>query len=307
MKKKISLIIPCYNEEEMIDILYDEINKVLVKLPKYDFIFLFVDDGSKDQTLSLIKAKAKKDHRVKYISFSRNFGKESSMLAGLEAAQKLDVDAALLMDADMQDPPSLMLEFFKYYEEGYKYIFTRNKTRKGQALLKRFFANAFYVIYAWLTGDKNRVHSARDFALLDRDVINAFLTYKDKHRYSKGISSQIGFKKKCIEYDFQERQAGTTKWSFRKLFKYAMTGIKQFSHVYILVPNLISIFLSIALILQIIFGHIYKYDYRYIYIAITAGVLLLNITLKYVMKLGYDIRDQLLNRPHYLTAETNIE
>ena len=146
MKKKISLIIPCYNEEEMIDILYDEINKVLVKLPKYDFIFLFVDDGSKDQTLSLIKAKAKKDHRVKYISFSRNFGKESSMLAGLEAAQKLDVDAALLMDADMQDPPSLMLEFFKYYEEGYKYIFTRNKTRKGQALLKRFFANAYYVI-----------------------------------------------------------------------------------------------------------------------------------------------------------------
>ena len=207
MKKKISLIIPCYNEEEMIDILYDEINKVLVKLPKYDFIFLFVDDGSKDQTLSLIKAKAKKDHRVKYISFSRNFGKESSMLAGLEAAQKLDVDAALLMDADMQDPPSLMLEFFKYYEEGYKYIFTRNKTRKGQALLKRFFANAFYVIYAWLTGDKNSVHSARDFALLDRDVINAFLTYKDKHRYSKGISSQIGFKKKCIEYDFQERRA----------------------------------------------------------------------------------------------------
>ena len=151
------------------------------------------------------------------------------------------------------------------------------------------------------------MHSARDFALLDRDVINAFLTYKDKHRYPKGISSQIGFKKKCIEYDFQERQAGTTKWSFRKLFKYAMTGIKQFSHVYILVPNLISIFLSIALILQIIFGHIYKYDYRYIYIAITAGVLLLNITLKYVMKLGYDIRDQLLNRPHYLTAETNIE
>ncbi len=290
----------------MIDLLYKEITNVIVKLPKYDFIFLFVDDGSKDNTLALIKEKAKQDLRVKYISFSRNFGKESSMLAGLEAAQKLDVDAALFMDADMQDPPILMLEFFKYYEEGYKYIFTRNKTRKGQALLKRFFANAFYVIYAWLTGDKNSVHSARDFALLDRDVINAFLSYKDAARYSKGISSQVGFKRKCIAYDFQEREAGTTKWSFTKLFKYAMTGIKQFSRVYILVPNLISVFLGLGLILQIVFALIYKYEYRFIYIAITAGALLINIVLKYVMKLQYDIRDQLLKRPHYLTEETNI-
>lgn len=307
MKKNVSLIIPCYNEEEMIDLLYEEINKVLVELPNYDFTFLFVDDGSKDKTLELIKDKAKDDERVKYISFSRNFGKESSMLAGLEATQKMDMDVALIMDADMQDPPSLMLEFFKYYEEGYKYVFARNKTRKGQALLKRFFANAFYTIYAWLTGDKNSVHSARDFALLDRDVINAFLAYQDNKRYSKGISSQIGFKRKCVEYDFHEREAGTTKWSFSKLFKYGMTGIKQFSRVYILVPNIISIILTIGLILQLVFAPLYKYDYAYIYIAITAGVLLLNISLKYVMKLNYDIRDQLLKRPHYLTEDTNIE
>lgn len=307
MQKKISLIIPCYNEEAMIDILYDEINKVLPKLPNYDFVFLFVDDGSKDNTLALIKEKAKKDTRVKYISFSRNFGKESSMLAGLEASLKMDVDACLFMDADLQDPPSLMIEFFRYYEEGYKYIFARNKDRKGQAFFKKVFSNLFYKVYARLTGDKNSVPSARDFALLDRDVIKAFLAYKDNRRYSKGISSQIGFKRKCVEYDYHEREAGTTKWSFKKLFKYGMTGIEQFSRIYELVPNLIGLFLGIGIILQIIFAHIYKYELRWVYIAITVGVFLINLVLKYILKVQYDIRDQLLARPHYLTEESNIE
>lgn len=306
MKKKISLIIPCYNEEEMIFTLYDEITKVTEKLSQYDFTLLFVDDGSKDKTLTLIKEKAALDQRVKYISFSRNFGKESSMLAGLEASLKLDVDACLFMDADLQDPPSIMIDFIKYYEEGYKYIYARNKDRKGQAFLKKVFSTLFYKVYAFFTGDKNTVSSARDFALLDKDVMKAFVAFKDKRRYSKGISSSIGFKRKCVEYEYHDRAAGTTKWSFKKLFKYGMTGIEQFSRIYEMVPNLIGILLFLGLVAQLVIGLINPYPFMWIYMAITAGTLLITIILKYLLKVIYDIRDQILNRPAYLSEESNL-
>ncbi len=307
MNKKISLIIPCYNEEEMIFRLYDEITKVIEKLPRYNFTLLFVNDGSKDKTLPLIKEKAALDSRVKYISFSRNFGKESSMLAGLEASLKLDVDACLFMDADLQDPPSIMIDFIKYYEDGYKYIYARNKDRKGQAFLKKVFSTIFYKVYALLTGDKNTVSSARDFALLDKDVMKAFVAYKDKRRYSKGISSSIGFKRKCVEYDYHDRVAGTTKWSFKKLFKYGMTGIEQFSRIYEVVPNLIATLLFIGFVAQLVIGLINPYLYMWIYMAITAGTFLITVILKYVLKVVYDIRDQLLNRPAYLSEESNLD
>lgn len=307
MKKKISLIIPCYNEEEMIFTLYDEITKVTEKLSQYDFTLLFVDDGSKDKTLTLIKEKAALDQRVKYISFSRNFGKESSMLAGLEASLKLDVDACLFMDADLQDPPSIMIDFIKYYEEGYKYIYARNKDRKGQAFLKKVFSTLFYKVYAFFTGDKNTVSSARDFALLDKDVMKAFVAFKDKRRYSKGISSSIGFKRKCVEYEYHDRAAGTTKWSFKKLFKYGMTGIEQFSRIYEMVPNLIGILLFLGLVAQLVIGLINPYPFMWIFMAITAGTLLITIILKYLLKVIYDIRDQILNRPAYLSEESNLK
>lgn len=307
MKKKISLIIPCYNEEEMIFTLYDEITKVTEKLSQYDFTLLFVDDGSKDKTLTLIKEKAALDQRVKYISFSRNFGKESSMLAGLEASLKLNVDACLFMDADLQDPPSIMIDFIKYYEEGYKYIYARNKDRKGQAFLKKVFSTLFYKVYAFFTGDKNTVSSARDFALLDKDVMKAFVAFKDKRRYSKGISSSIGFKRKCVEYEYHDRAAGTTKWSFKKLFKYGMTGIEQFSRIYEMVPNLIGILLFLGLVAQLVIGLINPYPFMWIYMAITAGTLLITIILKYLLKVIYDIRDQILNRPAYLSEESNLK
>lgn len=306
MEKRICLIIPCFNEEEMINKLYLEVNKVVEMLQSYNFTYLFVNDGSKDQTLALIKQLATKDQRVKYISFSRNFGKESSMLAGLEAAHKLKFDACLLMDADLQDPPSIMIDFFKYYEEGYKYIYARNKTRKGQAFLKKEFSKAFYKIYAWFTGDKNSVSGARDFALLDKDVITAFLEYKDNRRYSKGISSQIGFKRKCVDYDYHEREAGTTKWSFRSLFKYAMTGIEQFSRIYEIVPNIVSLLLLLSLTVQLVFLFFNPYPLIGIYIALNIGFLFTNIVLKFILKVQYDIRDQILVRPPYLTEETNI-
>lgn len=306
MKQKICLIIPSYNEEKMIDTLYHEITKVVNDIEGYDFTLLFVDDGSKDQTLALVKNHAISDTRVKYVSFSRNYGKEAAMLAGLEYAQKLNADAAIFMDADMQDPPVIIKDFLKYYEEGYKYIYTRNRNRKGQGFLKKFFSVSFYKVYRILTKEKNVISNARDFALLDKDVINAFLSYKDTRRYSKGIASQMGFKNKVIEYDFNSRIAGETKWSFRKLFKYAMVGIEQFSRIYEIVPNILLILLFFGLGVQIGFAIAYPDIYRWLFVAITGGVFLIVLVLKFIMKVLYDIRDQQLGRPQYLTEETNV-
>lgn len=307
MNKRIALIIPAFNESEMVNTLYAEIIKVITPIKNYDFSILFVNDGSKDNTLDLVKIKASQDERVKYVSFSRNFGKEASMLAGLEHAKKFNVDAAIFMDADLQDPPEIIVEFLKYYEEGYKYIYTRNKNRKGQGLLKKFFSVAFYKIYRIFTKEKNVISNARDFALLDKDVIDAFLSYKDKRRYSKGIASQIGFKNKVIEYDFHDRKAGKTKWSFRKLFKYAMTGIEQFSRIYEIVPNIILVVLFLTLggtIYLAIINH--PEHFYWLYVSVTTAVFLIVLVLKYILKILYDIRDQQLGRAPYLVEETNI-
>lgn len=306
MTKRVCLIVPAYNEEAMMATLYQEITSVINPLTSYEFILLVVDDGSSDNTLKLVKEIAKKDQRVKYLSFSRNYGKEASMLAGLEAAHNLDVDAAMFMDADLQDPPGLIVDFLKYYEEGYKYIFTRNKTRKGQAFIKKMFSYAFYKVYRMFTGDSKAVSGARDFALLDRDVIVAFLSYKDKARYSKGISSQIGFKRKYIEYDYHERALGKTKWSFKKLFRYAMMGIEQFSRIYELVPTIISWLLFGGLVAQIVTSIMFDYPDKWLYVVLTGGFFLMAVILTFIMKVVYDIRDQELDRPLYIIEERNL-
>lgn len=307
MNKKINIVIPAYNEAAMVNLFYKEVSAVINTITNYDFTFLFVDDGSRDETLNLVKALNSTDERVKYVSFSRNFGKEAAMLAGLEYSKAMNVDAMLLMDADLQDPPSLIGKFLKYFEEGYQYIYTRNKSRKGQGFLKKFFAVSFYKVYRALTKDKKVVTSARDFALFDKDVIDAFLSFRDKRRYSKGIVSQIGFRQKCIEYDFIDRQAGTTKWNFRGLFKYARTGIEQNSRVYELVPN-VMIFIFLAL-----FGTSLGFliagpsTLLWVLSALFLSFFLLSIILKYILKVVYDVRDEVLGRPRYLVGETNVE
>jgi glycosyltransferase involved in cell wall biosynthesis len=300
--KKIAIIIPCYNEEEVLSFFYEEVKKHF--LSEYDFKLVFVDDGSRDKTLEKIKALSEKDENVKYLSFSRNFGKEAAMFAGLEAAKKLNVDAAILIDADLQDPPSLIPEMLRYYSEGYKHIYTKHKTRKGEPFLKTIFAMMFYKTYSKLTGNQNMTRGARDFCLLDRDVIEAFLSVKDYRRFTKGIFTWVGFEKKCIEFDYVPRVAGKTKWSFKKLFHYALLGIKQFSHVYLLLPNLL-IFLCLLLIAGEIGLGIYQ-QFNFLALRIEFLALLILIGIKYLMRLIYDVRDQGLNRPIYLTKDTNI-
>lgn len=301
--KKIIIIVPCYNEEEVLKSFYDELEKHLIK--DYDFNILFVNDGSKDKTITVIKELQKVDKRVKYISFSKNFGKEAAMLAGLEGAKALGSAAAIFIDADLQDPPSLINDMLDYYEKGYKHIYAKHKSRASEPFLKTFFAKMFYKVYARLTNDKNMKQGARDFCLMDKDVINAFLEIKDYKRFTKGIFSWVGFEKKYLEFDYVARKAGKTKWSFRKLLNYAILGIKQFSHVYLYIPGLL-LFLSTILLGFDITYSIIKKSFDYQILALEILLVFILISIYYIFKLLYDIRDQGLNRPRYIVEDSNL-
>lgn len=224
----ISVVVPCYNEEESILLFYDEISKVAKKMEETVFEFLFVDDGSKDTTLDLCKTLSAEDTRVKYISFSRNFGKEAAIYAGLEYAKG---DYVVLMDADLQDPPSLLPEMFRVIkEEGYDSVATRRVTRKGEPIIRSFFARKFYKIMNKISSTEI-VDGARDYRLMTRRFVDSLLELKEYNRFSKGLFGWVGYKTKWIEYENINRVAGETKWSFWKLFLYSIEGIVAFSTV----------------------------------------------------------------------------
>lgn len=222
----ISVVVPCYNEQESLPVFYEEITKVAKTMPKVDFEFIFVDDGSRDDTLAIAKRLHKLDNRVRYISFSRNFGKEAGMLAGLKASKG---DYVAIMDVDLQDPPSLLPEMYETVASGeYDCAATRRTTRKGEPPIRSFFARMFYRIINRMS-DANIVDGARDFRLMHRKMVDAILSMGEYNRFSKGIFGWVGFKTKWLEYVNVERVAGETKWSFWKLFKYSMEGIMAFS------------------------------------------------------------------------------
>lgn len=224
-KKKISVIVSCYNEQESIPYFYEEITKVADQMKSFHFEFLFVDDGSIDHTLSILKTLSKEDQRVRYLSFSRNFGKEAAMYAGLENSTG---DYVTLMDADLQDPPSLLPQMCDLIEQGYDVVGTRRVTRKGEPPIRSFFARCFYKIINKMSKIE-MVDGARDYRLMTRQVVNSILTLQEYNRYSKGLFSFVGYKTKWLEYENIERVAGETKWSFWKLFKYAVEGIVAFT------------------------------------------------------------------------------
>lgn len=224
--KKISIIVPCYNEEEALPIFYKEIIKISKQMRDVDFEYIFVDDGSKDNTLEVIKELGKKDKRVRYVSFSRNFGKESGMYAGLKASRG---DYVAIMDADLQDPPSLLPKMYKaIVEEGYDSAATRRVTRKGEPVIRSFFARLFYKIINKIS-KADIVDGARDFRLMTRQMVDSIISIEEYNRFSKGIFGWIGFKTKWLEFENVERVAGETKWSFFKLFLYSLEGIVAFS------------------------------------------------------------------------------
>ncbi len=308
--KKISIIVPCYNEEEAIPYFYEEINKVSKEM-KNDFEFIFVNDGSKDKTLDIVKDLSQKDKRVKYIHFSRNFGKEAAMYAGLELSSG---DYVTMMDADLQDPPSLLPEMVRLIEEeNYDCVGTRRVTRKGEPPIRSFFARLFYKIINKMS-KVEMVDGARDFRLMTRQMVNSILELKEYNRYSKGLFSFVGYDTKWLEYENVERVAGETKWSFWKLFAYAIEGIIAFTTTPLTIAafmGMLFCFISFIMIIFIIvktlcFGDpVNGWPSMSCIIFFVSGVQLFCIGIigEYLSKTYLETK----KRPIYIVKETNIQ
>ena len=249
--KKISIVVPCYNEEESIPLFYEEVSKVVEKMKsKCTFEFIFINDGSKDKTLEELRKLAKKDKDVRYISFSRNFGKEAGMLAGLEAATG---DYITTMDVDLQDPPTLLEEMFDTLETGeYDCCATKSTNRDGYSFLRKIFTKWFYKIIGKMSKTE-MVPGARDFRLMTRQMVDAIISMQEYNRYSKGLFSFVGFNTKWIEFNIVDRAAGKSKFNFWKLFSYAIEGIVAFSTTPLVFSALVGVIFCIISFIMIIF------------------------------------------------------
>ena len=247
--KKLSCIIPCYNEEAALPYFLQEIRKVADNMSttfQLDFEILFINDGSRDKTLQILRQAAQEDKRIRYISFARNFGKEAAMYAGF---QNCTGDYAAVMDADMQDPPSLLPEMYQALQSGeYDSVATRRVTRKGEPPIRSFFARCFYKLINRIS-DADIVDGARDFRLMTRQMVDAILSMTEYNRFSKGIFGWVGFRTKWLPYENVERVAGETKWSFWKLFLYSLEGITAFSTAPLAIASVAGILLCIVALL----------------------------------------------------------
>lgn len=310
--KKIAIVVPCYNEQEAIPYFYEEVNKVSNTMnDNAEFEFLFVNDGSKDDTLKVLRELSQKDNRVKYISFSKNFGKEAAMYAGLKEANG---DYIAIMDADLQDPPSLLPEMFATLEEGeYDCVATRRVTRKGEPKIRSFFARLFYKIMNAISNTEV-VDGARDFRLMTKQMVNAILEIGEYNRFSKGIFGFVGFNTKWLEYENIERVAGKTKWSFWKLFLYSLDGFTAFSTKPLILSTIVGIvFCLIALVMIIviicktlIFGDpVGGWPSLACIILFVGGVQLFcsGISGQYLAKAYLEVK----HRPIYIVKERNFE
>ena len=224
--KLLSIIVPCYNEEESVPLFYREAMKqeTFFHGKDVELEFIFVDDGSKDRTVEEVRKLREKDERIHLVSFSRNFGKEAAIIAGLEKAKG---DFTVLMDADLQDPPAILPEMYEYIEQGYDSVATRRVDRKGEPPIRSFFARRFYSLMRKISKTEI-VDGARDYRLMTRQVTDAILSLKEYNRFSKGIFGWVGYKTKWLEYENVQRAAGETKWNFWKLFLYSLDGIMAF-------------------------------------------------------------------------------
>ena len=302
----ISIIIPCYNEEESIPLFYKEISKVIKEMKKVPFELIFVNDGSKDKTIEILRGLAKKDKMVRYISFSRNFGKEAGILAGLEASKG---DYVAMMDVDLQDPPYLLKEMYETLQkEDYDCVATRSVSRNGYSFFRKLFTKWYYKIINKIS-KTTIVDGARDFRLMKRKMVDAILSLKEYNRYSKGIFSWVGFDTKWITFENTERVAGTTKWNFKKLFAYSMESIVGFSTVPLYISLIIGIcfclvafILFILYIINLIIGVTSAFLGLVCLILFVSGIQLLcfGILGEYLAKTYLEIK----NRPVYIIKET---
>lgn len=306
----ISLIVPCYNEQESVPIFYTEATRVLTGM-KSDYEFIFINDGSKDNTLQILRELGEKDLHVKYLSLSRNFGKEAAMYAGFCHAKG---DYVAVMDADMQDPPALLPDMMAIIATGeYDSVATRRVSRKGEPLIRSWFARQFYKLINKIS-DIDIVDGARDFRLMKREMVDAIISMGESNRFSKGIYSWIGFRTYWLSFENVERVAGETKWNFWKLFKYAIDGIINFSQIPLSIASWFGIFMTFFSFLamlfiffrRLIFGDPVAGWASIICIVIFIGgiqLFCLGIMGQYLAKTYMETK----KRPHYILAESNIK
>lgn len=308
MKKLLSVVVPCYNEEESLPLFYKEITRISSIVDTVDFEYIFVDDGSKDNTLSVLRDLSKKDSCVHYCSFSRNFGKESGILCGLAHSKG---NYVVLMDADLQHPPKMIIDMLKAVDtEGFDSATCRRVDRDGEPLIRSFFARLFYKLINKIS-DADIVDGATDFRLMNREVVNAILSMKEYNRFSKGIFGWVGFDNKWIPYQNVERVAGETKWSFWKLFSYSLEGILAFSTTPLAISSLLGIvfcafsfvYMVIILVKTLLFGEVVGgYPSMMCAILFLGGVQLLSIGVlgQYLAKTYLEVK----HRPKYIIKES---
>lgn len=238
--KKITILIPAFNEEDVLMPLYDRLTSLAGKISKYNFEFLFVNDGSRDKTLTIIKDLARTDPRIAYANLSRNFGKEVAMAAGFDFARG---NAVVIMDADLQDPPELIPEMIRYWEKGFDDVYARRSNRDGESSLKKVTSKLFYRLLRSSTNLPVQIDTG-DFRLLDRKCVEALKSARESQRYTKGMFSWIGFKKKEITYDRDRRFAGKTKWNYIQLFNLAIDGLTSFTTSPLRMASILGFFVS---------------------------------------------------------------
>ncbi len=306
---KISIVVPMYNEQESLGILYKELNRVTDTLPEYEFEYLFVNDGSSDATLAEIRQLAEKDKRVRYVSFSRNFGKEAALYAGLKNATG---DYVATMDADLQDPPALLPQMIAMIEAGdCDNVATRRINRKGEPPIRSFFAKCFYKVMRHLSHIEI-ADGARDYRLMSRAMVDSIVSVSEYNRFSKGIFAWVGYETKWLEFENVERSAGETKWSFWKLVRYSFDGIINFSDTPIRISSYLGLLLTVlsfvAIIIEVIralvFGDpVAGWPSLVCIITFIGGIQLfcMGIMGQYIAKTYMEVK----RRPHYIVKETN--
>lgn len=309
-RKLVSVVVPCFNEQEALPYFFAGIRSVAKQLPA-DLEIIFVDDGSKDNTLSLLRAAAKEDSRMRYISLSRNFGKESAMYAGLSASKG---DYVAIMDADMQHPPRLLPQMYEILQTGeYDSVAARRSTRTGEPIIRSFFSRLFYKFISKIS-DADLEYGACDFRLMKRKMVDAICSMGETNRFTKGLFSWVGFRTKWLDYENEPRIAGSTKWSMRKLFKYSAHGIMAFSTTPLSISSFIGIgmcslsLLAVAIIIikTLLFGDpVDGWPSLACMIMFIGGLQLLCIGIlgQYLAKTYMEVK----NRPIYIVAETSEE
>ena len=306
--KKISVLIPCYNEEKTLPLLYPELVKLMEGLPDYEWEIMFVNDGSADNTLHILQQLRQQDKRVNYVDLSRNFGKEVAMLAGFDYVTG---DCMVIVDADLQDPPALIPEMLKYWEEGYEDVYARRRTRGKESWLRKWLSIKFYKLLQ-RTSRFDVLQNVGDFRLLDRRCINALKRMRESERYTKGMFCWIGFNKKEVEFDRGDRVAGSSSWGYKQLFSLAIDGITSFTSaplristfVGFVVSMLAFIYMIYVFIKALIWGDpVQGYPSMVILILFLGGIQLLSLGIigEYIGR----IYNETKNRPDYIVREFN--